>query len=132
MRIILVLAGLALAGCMPAPEERGALLYARYCAACHGPTGKGDGPWAGDLMVAPPDLSRLAIRNGGDFPAGDVMAQVHGYPGRFHEMPEFGAVLTGPTVIWTDAEGRRIETPRALLALARYLEEIQVNDGTKE
>ena len=44
---------------------RGASLYARHCAGCHGPTGLGDGP-AGHAMSHPPAnlawLLRLPIR----------------------------------------------------------------------
>lgn len=37
----------------PAPPERGAELYARHCAACHGETGRGDGPAAYLLSPRP-------------------------------------------------------------------------------
>jgi len=35
-------------------------IYDQYCAACHGPTGKGDGPAAGALNPKPRDLSDKA------------------------------------------------------------------------
>lgn len=42
------------AAAIPAGRENdGAALYARHCAACHGPTGHGDGWNAGDLPVVP-------------------------------------------------------------------------------
>jgi mono/diheme cytochrome c family protein len=45
--------------------ERGASVYARYCASCHGTTGLGDGP-AGRTMSHPPAnlawLSRMPIK----------------------------------------------------------------------
>lgn len=40
-------------------------MFATYCAACHGRSGKGDGPAAAALKVAPPDLTRMAARSGG-------------------------------------------------------------------
>ncbi len=46
----------------------GAELYARFCEACHGPQGYGDGPVAAALAVAVPDLTRIARRNDGRFP----------------------------------------------------------------
>lgn len=36
---------------------RGASLYAKHCANCHGPDGYGDGPVAASLAVKPPDLA---------------------------------------------------------------------------
>ncbi len=36
---------------------RGRVLYGANCAACHGPTGRGDGPLAGGLAPPPPDFS---------------------------------------------------------------------------
>lgn len=40
-----------------------------YCATCHGRDGRGDGPVAASLKTPPPDLTLLARRNGGTFPA---------------------------------------------------------------
>jgi len=41
-----------------APEsDRGARVFATYCAVCHGPEGKGDGPAAVALVPPPPDLT---------------------------------------------------------------------------
>ncbi len=40
-------------------EEGGAVLYRRYCASCHGDTGRGDGPAAPVLCPPPPDLTQL-------------------------------------------------------------------------
>ena len=47
---------------------QGPALYTAYCAVCHGRDGKGAGPMAKSLRVAPPDLARIAMRNGGRFP----------------------------------------------------------------
>ena len=40
-------------------------LYRRFCAACHGVEGRGDGPVAASLRVEVPDLTRPASRPGG-------------------------------------------------------------------
>lgn len=126
MRYLASAAIFALAGCVsetggtPGQEE-----YSSYCVACHGKTAQGDGPLAADLPVAPANLTLLAAQNNGVFPYSDVMAQIYGYPGQFHVMPEFGPLLQGPTVMWRDETGAVVETPRALLALARYLETLQ-------
>ncbi|MEQ9260383.1 MAG: c-type cytochrome [Roseovarius sp.] len=105
--------------------EAGRLFYEGYCSACHGPEGRGDGRLARELPRRPADLTRLSARNGGAFPWSRVMAQVHGYEGRSEIMPEYGTVFDGPKVTWRDERGTRIETPEALLQLARYLESIQ-------
>ena len=59
-------------------DYSGGELYDQFCAACHGPDGRGDGPVAPTLNVLVPDLTRLAERNGGVFPAGDVRDVVDG------------------------------------------------------
>lgn len=47
-------------------------MYISYCAACHGRTGKGDGPAVSALKKAPPDLTVLAKNNNGKFPGDQV------------------------------------------------------------
>jgi mono/diheme cytochrome c family protein len=49
-----------------------------YCAPCHGSAGRGDGPVAAALRTRPADLTTLARRNGGTFPAEIVRAFVTG------------------------------------------------------
>lgn len=56
----------------------GAELYQRFCASCHGRSGLGDGPVASQLKVLVPDLTRLARRHGGEYPAEDVRRIVDG------------------------------------------------------
>jgi len=48
--------------------------FLQYCAACHGKTAKGDGPAALVLKPPPPDLTTLAKRHEGKYPAGSVAA----------------------------------------------------------
>jgi cytochrome c553 len=50
------------------PVRSGPRMYAAYCTGCHGVHGRGNGPVARALRVRPPDLTRLAERNGGVFP----------------------------------------------------------------
>ena len=47
----------------------GASIFQNYCAACHGPDGRGKGPASKTLKQAVPDLTRLSLRNDGAFPA---------------------------------------------------------------
>lgn len=52
----------------PQPPQRGAEFYRTACAQCHGADGKGAGPSARYLSVAPSDLTTLSKRNNGAFP----------------------------------------------------------------
>jgi mono/diheme cytochrome c family protein len=47
----------------------GASIFRNYCAACHGPDGRGNGPVSKALKREVPDLTRLSQRNEGAFPA---------------------------------------------------------------
>lgn len=77
----------------------GVEMYNSYCAACHGVSGKGDGPAAPALKTAPTDLTSLSAKNNGKFPElavynaikGDVNAPVtaHGSV----DMPVWGRVF---------------------------------------
>ena len=44
----------------PANLAQGATVYAANCAACHGATGRGDGPAAATLHPSPDDLARIS------------------------------------------------------------------------
>ena len=46
----------------------GVEMFKSYCASCHGPQGKGDGPAASAMKRAPSDLTMLAKKNQGKFP----------------------------------------------------------------
>ena len=128
----LVLAAAALLAVMPAcvdtrtDEATGEQLYRRYCASCHGESGRGDGPLAASLAPPPTDLTRLASGSGGKFDEASVMMAIDGRRAVAQhgprEMPVWGAVfaekhvgepfaLYGPTL---DAR-----------ALADYLRTIQ-------
>ena len=53
-------------------------LYRHYCATCHGRDGRGQGPAAPALKVAPPDLTVLARRQNGLFPSFEVETIIRG------------------------------------------------------
>src|SRR5262245_12000353 len=104
---VLMLGGLACArlalGAETAPAgppdlERGARLFARTCAACHGREGKGDGPGALDLDPRPRDLTSTQFRfrttPSGSVPVpADLERTIHqGLPGS--AMPAFGELFS--------------------------------------
>lgn len=73
----------ATAGCPSAWSQEvaqysGSTLYKAYCASCHGFGGAGDGPVASSLNVEVPDLRRIAIRHGGQFPTEQVRKIIDG------------------------------------------------------
>ena len=53
-------------------------MYKAYCASCHGQDGKGDGPAAPALKMPTTNLTSLAAKNGGTFPAAHVAAVIQG------------------------------------------------------
>jgi len=72
----------------------GSALYKTYCAACHGVAGKGDGPLAEYLRFLPPDLTKFAAKNAGEYPADKVFRMIDGRePVKGHggpDMPVWG------------------------------------------
>jgi hypothetical protein len=75
----------------------GAEMFKSYCAACHGPDGKGGGPAAAALTKTPADLTLLSKKNNGKFPSllvqnfikGDNSPAAHGS----RDMPMWGDVF---------------------------------------
>ena len=53
-------------------------LYKEYCASCHGVEGRGNGPMASSLKGKVPDLTGIAARHGGTFPADQVRTIIDG------------------------------------------------------
>ncbi|HET7205096.1 MAG TPA: cytochrome c [Terriglobales bacterium] len=62
-------------------------MYRAYCASCHGTAGKGDGPAASALKMAPADLTMLAKLNNGTFPRNEVYEAISGQ----HSIPAHGS-----------------------------------------
>lgn len=99
-------------------------MFNSYCAVCHGKDAKGGGPATPDLKSVPPDLTTLAKRHDGKFPAdyvsnvlrSGVQAPAHGST----DMPVWGPLFASvsgndPTIV-----NMRISN------LVRYLESLQV------
>jgi mono/diheme cytochrome c family protein len=82
--------------------ERGARVYARACAACHGPAGQGNGPGAGDLDPAPRDFTqgqfRFRTTATGQLPSSpDIERTIRkGLPGT--AMPAFGELFSAKEI----------------------------------
>lgn len=84
----------AASGAEDLSEYNGARLYQRFCASCHGQHGHGDGPVAESLKVMVPDLTRIARRHGGTFPADQMRRIIDGRavqsPHGSRDMPVWG------------------------------------------
>ena len=98
-------------------------MYTAYCTVCHGKDGKGGGPMAKSLKVAPLDLTRIAIRNRGTFPmvrmqriisGEEPLTAGHGT----REMPVWRPIFS--QVAWDQDLGRL-----RVYNLAKYIEGIQ-------
>jgi len=98
-------------------------MYKSYCAVCHGPDGKGNGPAATVLKVPPSDLTTLSARNGGKYPALKVSAIIRGeQPLAAHgskEMPIWG------NLFWSMSGGHEAEVQQRISNLNKYLESLQ-------
>jgi mono/diheme cytochrome c family protein len=117
-----------LAACVPDDGPSGAEDFAAFCSGCHGADGKGGGELAGELAYPPADLTRIAARNGGDFPKLRVMARIWGYTGGRDGaavMPNFGPLLDSALVPYDAGDGIESPTPVRLIQLAEYLESLQ-------
>ena len=101
-----------------------------YCSDCHGENGRGDGPKTFGLSGPAPDLTKLSLRNGGQFPRERLQAIIDGreilknHGNR--EMPVWG--------LWFKmeaeedlggAEGDEGTVQRRITGLIDYLETLQ-------
>lgn len=105
----------------PASGEQ---MFKSYCAACHGKDAKGAGPATADLKSTPPDLTTLAKRHDGKFPAdyvsnvlrNGVKAPAHGSS----DMPVWGPLFAAVSGRDEGLVNMRISN------LVHYLESLQV------
>lgn len=81
-------------GVSPAVTPDGAALYKKWCAACHGEAGRGDGPNAANLPVKPAaHASREAMSARPDDSLFDTIAAGGAVMNRSPRMPSFGTTL---------------------------------------
>jgi mono/diheme cytochrome c family protein len=87
--VLLVAAGASAKepGYDPVLAEPGARLYLQHCAACHGRDARGNGPAVAALVKRPANLTAIAARRAGAFPAGEIARFIDG---RF-DLPAHGS-----------------------------------------
>ena len=94
-------------------ELSGVELYEQLCSSCHGAGAQGDGPVAPLIKTGVPDLTRLAQRDGGEFPTEDVRLAIDGrWDRRAHgarDMPVWGWQFYGSTNPEDAAERARVD-----------------------
>jgi Cytochrome c553 len=108
-------------------EMSGMEIYRQLCASCHGTSGKGDGPVAPLIKIPVPDLTRIAWRDGGEFPTEDVRRTIDGrWDRRAHgarDMPVWGWRLYDSANPDDAAERARVDS--MIGRLVDYLNSIQ-------
>lgn len=81
------------------PSTSGKEMFNSYCAVCHGIDAKGGGPAAAALKTAPADLTVLARKNDGKFPAAHVASAIRGdsvmASHGSKDMPMWGPLFSG-------------------------------------
>jgi mono/diheme cytochrome c family protein len=120
----LSLGGLAL-GEESVAAQAGHNLYEQHCMECHGIRGRGDGPLAEELKVAPADLTLIAKRRGGVFPEAELREIIDGRRRvRAHgpaNMPIWGEVFAESAA----GAQHEIEVRDRVNSLVVYLQSIQ-------
>jgi mono/diheme cytochrome c family protein len=107
-------------------EEAGRALYRKYCGACHGPSGRGDGIAGVLFNPKAADLTQLAKKAGGQFPYqrtlryidGRESVHAHGDP----DMPVWGEVFRQESS-WSIEHSAEIRGK--LMLITDYVQSIQ-------
>ena len=121
LALALTIGGVGAAG--QVAGDNGAELFVNYCASCHGVDGTGGGPTAVALKIQPADLTTIAKRNGGTFPAARIRLLVAGPDNLF--IPAHGSSqmpVWGPIFQALDPAG---DNQRRLSKIVAYLEFLQ-------
>ena len=134
-RVLLAAALMGITGLAMAADkvDFGKREYSNKCAVCHGPAGKGDGPYRALLSLPPTDLTVLARRNNGVYPFdrvaqavdGRVEVKAHGS----EEMPIWGrdyALAAGERYFDVPYFDTNAYVQARILALAEYVNRLQV------
>lgn len=127
LAILAVLASGSSLRAAPADDtEPARAMYLRYCGACHGPNGKGDGIAGTFMRPKPTDLTRIAAQHGGTFPFERVRASIDGTaevrPHGDARMPVWGEMFRDEAG-WDVT--RRAEARGKLLLITDYVRSIQ-------
>lgn len=103
--------------------------YRRFCAQCHGLSGKGDGPVASELKTPPGDLTLLSKNNNGTFPyqqvydtiSGKNVIKSHGT----REMPSYSLELALPRHPGGTVRRSQYQVDQEIKRITDYIRSIQ-------
>jgi mono/diheme cytochrome c family protein len=98
-------------------------MYKSYCAVCHGLDAKGNGPAAPAMKTNPTDLTALAQKGAGKYPAAHVAAVIRGQAATpshgSQDMPVWGRLFSSID------QGREGQVQQRVTNLVNYLETVQ-------
>ena len=105
------------------PSNSGKEMYKSYCAVCHGLDGKGNGPAASAMKTSPTDLTTLAEKDAGKYPASHVAAVIRGQattPSHgSQDMPVWGPLFS------SISQGHEGQVQQRITNLVSYIETLQ-------
>ena len=128
MKYWLLLVPLVLMGTTVETTNAGKILYMQHCVTCHGVDGKGDGPAAAGLSTTPADLTKIAARRDGIWPALEIMEILSGYSRNTQpreDMPVIVDILDHDMSEFDPGNGDPFLMPTKLIEIANYLESLQ-------
>jgi mono/diheme cytochrome c family protein len=106
-----------------AASNSGIEMFNSYCAVCHGKDGKGSGPAASAMKTPPTDLTLLAKKDGGKYPASHVAAVIRGQattPSHgSQDMPVWGPLFS------SISQGHEGQVQQRITNLVTYIESLQ-------
>ncbi|HKV80632.1 MAG TPA: cytochrome c [Candidatus Sulfotelmatobacter sp.] len=106
-----------------APPNSGKEMFNSYCAVCHGKDAKGDGPAASAMKTPPIDLTALAKKTGGKYPAPHVAAVIRGQAMTAshgsQDMPVWGPLFS------SISQGHEAQVQQRISNLVDYIETLQ-------
>jgi len=98
-------------------------MFKSYCAVCHGTDAKGGGPAASALKTPPTDLTLLAQKDGGKYPAAHVAAVIRGQADiTSHgnkDMPVWGELFS------SISQGHESQVQQRVANLVDYIQTLQ-------
>ena len=128
LAVVHLIAGTAQASAQAGDSlKEGREIFLTYCASCHGRSGEGNGPVAASMRRTPPDITGLALANGGLFPKARVGRIIEGRDVEAHgdrEMPVWGNAFR-----FTPGGQSEAAVHARILVVIHYLESIQRRRG---
>ena len=98
-------------------------MFNSYCAVCHGTDAKGNGPAASAMKTPPTDLTKLAQKEGGKYPAAHVAAVIRGQASTpshgSQDMPIWGPLFS------SISQGHQGAVQQRITNLVSYIEGLQ-------